>query len=409
MVMTTKEQDNSETKTDIIEEKQGGALALYRPAGIGLIGGVVGALAVTMLSLIVRQDSITPQLERQAERIEQLKADQEKEFSRVFNALAALNDEKQQFEASLAGLDEAVQQGQHVTDAVVSLNEELAELKNRLTQLEMPISGEERESAFLTSALDRMSVVTDHINTRLNMLENKISEIEQQITILPQLSQRQERQETQIISLMKEQAGSLNRYTSQMGEIVKLQSDVATLLNAPPPASDEVMEMLFAASALKYAIDRSGTYKNELQNFAALAPANLPLDELEKYAETGFPNVAELSRNFTKLADAIAATENVLPEDAGLTDQILHQGSQLYSSRPVGEVEGDTAAAIAARMEVAIGSGDFARALDEAQSLPSEAKAIAADFLEILQAREAAATLLSDLIVTTLQERNRTE
>lgn len=169
------------------------------------------------------------------------------------------------------------------------------------------------------------------------------------------------------------------------------------------------MTLLVAANALKGAVDRGGSYTGELQAFEAVAPPGLALGPLRSYASTGLPAQGALSARFARVADRIAQTENSVPANAGLGEKLWAQIRALIAARPVGNVEGHTAGAVAARMETAIAAGDYGRALEEWKTLPEEAKAVSADFVRTLQARYDANAFLSRFIAGILSARTGDE
>ena len=122
------------------------------------------------------------------------------------------------------------------------------------------------------------------------------------------------------------------------------------------------------------------------------------LDNLEQYADKGVPNQAELSQEFAHVADEIARTENQPASDAGFGQKLWASAKGLVASRPVGNVEGENAPAIAARMEVAIKKGDNERALSEWQNLPQNAKDVSSDFITKLKMRRDADAVLSEIL-----------
>jgi len=427
--MAQEEKSNNETAIETVgrHEKQGGAP--WVGAGLGLVGGVVGALAITFASPFFQtesQDNIAPQIEAQATQIQALSArleqmgeetsilntDWEKAATRILDTLATLDNQIRQVEDAAKNADKTASlateigqaqetQLQDLTEATVSLTEEMDGLKNRLEQIE----------AQTVSSLNQLEQGQLDWDGQINTLKTQIEALERQIGTLPQIMQKLEAQGETFSTLIDGQNVSIESIVADMTASFEQQKQaIETLtrhvaeIKLAPPASDHSLAMLVAAQSLKTAIDRGGSYKGELQIFAPLAPATFSVELLEKYADSGLPNIAELTSRFTKLADEIAALDESLPEDASLTDQLLQQGSRLYSSRPVGEVEGNDSAAIAARMEVAIGQGDLTRALNEARNLSPEAKALGSDFLETLLARENVDALLQRLIADLLQE-----
>jgi len=419
--MAQEEQHSFEATVEPIATVQGNSNAPWAGLGFGLVGGVVGALAITLITPLFEadsQDTLTPQVEahsaqitaqttrfeqldghidRLGKEIGELNANWEKVSMRFYETLMDMDDKIREFETKIEELEATTAQtasigqsqatqAQDLTQATVNLRQELDAVKNRL-------------SAFEASASSTPSpVAQENIDWSgdIAALKTQIDDLKRQLATFPPILQKLEAQQTQNSTLISDQNAA----------IASLNKDVDGIKLAPP-ASDRSLALLVAANSLKAAIERGGSYLNEWQVFATVAQAtslNFETELLEKYAESGLLNAAELSTRFTKLADEIAALDNELPEDAGITDQLLRQGSRLYTSRPVGEVEGDGAAAIAARMEVAIGQGDFARALNEAQKLPPEAKVLAADFLELLEARERVNGLLVSMVSTLLPE-----
>ncbi|CAK02537.1 COG4223 family protein [Bartonella tribocorum] len=166
----------------------------------------------------------------------------------------------------------------------------------------------------------------------------------------------------------------------------------------------EINTALFTAiSSLKNAVERGGSYNNELKLLQQLSPSIDGLDVLQKTATVGLPSSVQLSVDFSHVADAIVGTQNIAAPDAGFFDRILAWIKGLVVSRPIGNVEGMTLGAIAARMEVAIQAGDYEKALSEWQSLPQSAKDVSKDFVQKLERHIAIQQLLQQLLLSVQQ------
>ncbi|QEE12939.1 COG4223 family protein [Bartonella krasnovii] len=166
----------------------------------------------------------------------------------------------------------------------------------------------------------------------------------------------------------------------------------------------EINTALFTAiSSLKNAVERGGSYNNELKLLEQLSPSIDGLDVLQKTATIGLPSSAQLSVDFARVADAIVGTQNIVTSDAGFFDRILAWIKGLVVSRPIGNVEGMTLGAITARMEVAIQAGDYEKALSEWQSLPQNAKDVSKDFVQQLERHIAVQQLLQQLLLSVQQ------
>lgn len=163
------------------------------------------------------------------------------------------------------------------------------------------------------------------------------------------------------------------------------------------------MALFTAISSLKNAVERGGSYSNELKLLQQLSPSIDGLDVLQKTATVGLPSLAQLSIDFAYVADAIVGTQNIVASDAGFFDRVLAWIKGLVVSRPIGNVEGTTLGAIAARMEVAIQTGDYEKALSEWQSLPQSAKDVSIDFVQKLERHITVQQLLQQLLLSVQQ------
>ncbi|AGF76528.1 membrane protein [Bartonella vinsonii] len=161
--------------------------------------------------------------------------------------------------------------------------------------------------------------------------------------------------------------------------------------------------LFIAISSLKNAVERGGSYSNELKTVQKLSPSFDGLDLLQERATIGFPSSAQLAANFANVADEIVRMQNIVASDAGFSERVLAWIKGLVVSRPVGNVKGMTLGAIAARMEVAIQAGDYEKALSEWQTLPQNAKDISVDFVHQLERHIAVHQLLQQLLISVQQ------
>jgi hypothetical protein len=138
-------------------------------------------------------------------------------------------------------------------------------------------------------------------------------------------------------------------------------------------------------------------------------------DALAGRAENGLPTLIELRARFPQIArdvvagaraeSAAAAVANAAPGTGGDTvatpgwlDSAMTKLSELVSVRPVGgDVEGDDAAAHAARAEAALAKGDLAGAVAELDALDGKAAEAAAPWLADARARLDAETAIGTL------------
>lgn len=255
--------------------------------------------------------------------------------------------------------------------------------------------------------------------TRLEAVEKNAAEAQKLISELPQasntpvddgalreeLTQRLSALEAKLktTSTQAEQAnaalsGDNDAVQALKDQLAALQTKIDNRANQPDMAA------IIAVNALKSAIDRGGSYANELQTYLALQPQGTDaVAHLEALAQTGVPTLSQLNTQFSTLADQMVAAENKPAADAGIWDQLVGSAKGLVRSRPVGDVSGTDAGSVAARIEFALQNGDTERALAEWAQLPDAAKLVGQNFYNALLARRDADALLAKLIAQTAQ------
>ncbi|EJC81647.1 hypothetical protein Rleg4DRAFT_3333 [Rhizobium leguminosarum bv. trifolii WSM2297] len=189
----------------------------------------------------------------------------------------------------------------------------------------------------------------------------------------------------QLEQLRSTLAQSSEQQTSSGADIAKRLDEAEKKLNEP--REDVAVAKAIAAAALKAAIDRGGPFLAELDTFAGVAPDDPAVADLRGFAETGIPSRAELMRQVSDVATAIVEAVNQPDPNESWSDRLMSSAKSLVSVRPVGNIEGDSVEAIAARMEDKVKSGDLPGASAEWNKLPAQGKQASAAFKQSLEAR----------------------
>ncbi|KAB2720467.1 COG4223 family protein [Brucella intermedia] len=243
------------------------------------------------------------------------------------------------------------------------------------------------------------------------------AELQQQIAALPKetgqqatadtsaLTERLDALETKLSAAQNRADEATAGVTGNTGTISSLESKLTSLQEKVTQASRQPdATVLIAANALKMAIDRGGSFKAELDTYASIAPDEASIEQLRAHADKGVPTVADLNAWFGAVANRVVATENKLPPDAGIWDQLVASARGLVSVRPVaGNVSGTGVGPITARMEAALQAGDLERALTEWEQLPADAKATSQEFADQMRARRDADALVQRLVADSLK------
>lgn len=182
-----------------------------------------------------------------------------------------------------------------------------------------------------------------------------------------------------------------------------LSDKVAALESAQPgPGGAPAVALAIAASGLKAAIDRGGPFMAELETYAGVAFGSPDIETLRPLAAAGVPSRQDLINGFDAAANAMLAASRTQDPDAGILQRLADSAKNLVKARPVGDIAGDTPEALVARMEIAIGRGDFEAALGEAVKLPPAAQEAGKSYLDQVKARRDVDALITKALQAAL-------
>ncbi|MCT7377251.1 COG4223 family protein [Chelativorans salis] len=307
-------------------------------------------------------------------------------------AVEGLRQEVETMRGEISQLRETASAGpsdETVEQALAEPRQQIAELREMVSSLQESVSsGGAGETAGL-----------DALDARLSDLESQLASLSETAGQAGANGASAERLEALESALAAQEAASANaqQLDTLSGEVQALSEQVASQDEGPRLA------LVVAASALRSAVERGEPFASELETYSALAPDTPELDPLRQYADTGIPTHAELAEEAPGVASRIAAVASAPPEGAGFFERLMASARSAITVRPVGEVEGETPQAIAARLEAAVIEGDYAQALAEYEALPPEAQEAANSFAERLRARQAADGVLEQALSDALK------
>ncbi|KXF79327.1 hypothetical protein ATN84_06330 [Paramesorhizobium deserti] len=210
--------------------------------------------------------------------------------------------------------------------------------------------------------------------------------------------------EEKVASVETQAAQAASAASQDSGGISDIQSKLAALeAQVADQSRQPAVAAAIAATALKSAIDRGGSFTAELDAYASVAPQSGDIEALRKFAGTGVPTIADLNARFDAVANGIVSTERNVDANAGFLDQLMASAKSLVKVRPVGEVSGDSVGAITARIGSALQAGDLDRAIAEWETLPENAKAASAQFADEMKARRDTDALVSRTLAAALK------
>jgi len=194
---------------------------------------------------------------------------------------------------------------------------------------------------------------------------------------------------TRTVEAAAAKTGEIATTVAALGERVgQIEKDVGGI-----PARETAARAVAIAS-LSDAVEAGRPYATELAAVAKMVGGDTDLTLLTSHAEAGIPTRAALIEQFSEVGATMLASAETPTEESGFVDKLWNNARSAIRVRPVGDASGSDVAAIVARMEVAVGKGDFAAALSEYDTLPETAKAAGAAWAETVRVRLDADTLM---------------
>lgn len=307
--------------------------------------------------------------------------------------------------------------------AIAALESELATLRNQIAQL--PAAG--GDNGETTGRIEALETRAESFAGDIETLRNEIAQapdasaspapdfdatpLEERIAALETnlgsianggvdeaaLDQRLSAIRDDIAAARQAQVAADARLSSLEQSLTQLTGKVEEAAEAPSTA------LIVAASSLKAAIDRGTPFLTELETYATLNPDAPQIAELRNLAASGVPTRTAIAAEAEAAANAMIAAARPVDPNAGVLDRLASSAMGLVQVRPVGMVEGAGVPETTARIEAAVQAGDYARAITEVDTLPGQAQAAGATFIERLKARMAADQLVDEAMAAALR------
>ena len=309
----------------------------------------------------------------------------------VRTALRSLRADVDALEQKVTSFDAGTVDAETIKKALVPGDKRIGELASEVEQLKKDIAAA-RSAAASGGSAD---------GAALTGVQDRLGKLEQSVAAASRAAPS-----TQTVDALGQKVSSLGQTAAANSDALKkLEQSVAALGGkVAEQAKEPHATAAIAASALKSAIDRGGSFAAELDMFAAVAPDTPELDQLRALAAKGVPTRARLATEVAPVADRMLdATRQIAAGDGGVVDRLVASARSLVRVRPVGNVEGDGIAARIARFRDAVTGGDLAKAAEEYGALPEKAKAAGADFMAALQTRLKADALAQKALASVLK------
>jgi hypothetical protein len=277
--------------------------------------------------------------------------------------------------AQVAALRKSVTQE---VDSRLGQSAEAAEAARTGTQrLDRELAGVKTEAAQLSQRLDALKSQADRADVAVRGLRDESSALKAVVAAA--------NDELKSVARPTDVATALSPLSSKLSA---LEQNVQGVVRSEDDRRANVERIVTALELgnLKRTIDRGAAFEKELAEVRRVAGPKLDLSVLERYRAKGVPAVAELERDFRKLAFAVIEADQ-RPADAHWTDRLLSSAKSIVRVRRTEQGEAQGAEAIVARMEAGLKASRLMDVVAEAAKLSQPAKAAAAPWLEQVEAR----------------------
>lgn len=257
-----------------------------------------------------------------------------------------------------------------------ALYERLDDLEAQLTEVILVAEGAGRSGgaassdAALTAGDDALQGAgsADLLGERLTQLQDRVARLQNRVA-----------QTDEAVDIARSEAERLGADTDR-----RLQRLESVRLTGLPKRT----AVMIAFTNLRDAADAGRPFRLQYQTLEAMTDGAPGLGLLEKYADAGLPPRGDLVTAFPEAADAAWRADQRAAAD-GAIDGLLSGMKNVFTVRPVGDVEGEATGPILARAEARVGEGDFAAALLELRGLPEDPAAAMGAWISAAEAQVA--------------------
>ena len=346
----------------------GGIIAL---AGNGIIGNLSGSADQHGENIA----ALTGQLETSSSAIRgeiaQIKQDTEDRLSGLDGVTKQLSQQFDTAKKDLSDLSGKLTEAGSGNGAVSEISEGVKALAARVENTENLLQGLEKSTEGSSGA---NSVQIEGFRGELENQGKEIQSINDQLAKLTAKTDQIEANAQKLADAAQEVRDI--RDTQLDEEQTRLRKNTADALQAAHMDGQDVSPFLTPARSMVSSTDA--------------------IDELQKLAENGIATNQDLISGFrVKLRSILGAAGK---ESDGLVGKFLSNAMTLVTVKPAGPVDGDNPAAIASRIDAALGAGQFGDALKEWETLPQPSRDVSADWQMKLKSRIEADKLLDQIV-----------
>jgi hypothetical protein len=276
-----------------------------------------------------------------------------------------------------------------------------AAITARLDKIERAIQAQQQPDAAMGSRIAAVEAQTKSLGTSIATLGGRLDEIASSSQNAVKQADAAHAAAEAATKANQATNQAMSQNTAQRGDIEALTNRIVTLENtvktltaaateAAPETDDRPARLSVAAEALRATVERGAAYQAELAAVQALGVDRAATAPLQPFAGQGVPSVSALARELTALAAALEGAAEPAATDATFLDRLKANAQKLVRVTPAGAPPGNDPADVIARIRFDAAHGDIDAALADIKQLPDPVKALAGDWIKIVQSRDAA-------------------
>jgi len=309
--------------------------------------------------------------------------------------LAAVTGRLVDLEATMANQLSAIRKtvSQELETRLALTDENSNAAKSGTNRVDRDLSAVKSETATMAGRLDTIKAESDRLASGLAALREETGTLKTAVEAVRadgEAKYKATAKPADVALAIAPVAGKLVAVEQNLQSIVKSEDDRRS--NA------ERIVLALELNNLKRVIDRGQKFGAELAGVAKIAGGKVDLAALERHKDQGLPTLADLTREFPSVANAMLDSETAVPADGSVLDRVMASAKSVVRVRKVGHDANDKSLeAIIGRMESGLKDGRLADAASEGRALPPKAASAAQRFLVKLEARAAVDSAIAAL------------
>ncbi len=343
--------------------------------GVAVAGAILGTILTYLVGNIVSLPSRVqqiadpaPQLVAQDERLDSVEQQLASLQASASKTQQSLDATLVQLDTGLADLRKSIADVRGAIPAPVTVDlsgieSDLKTLKSRVDALSAGVSGGDADA--ITQSLSAIDANIAALTTRLDGVDGRLTAVDATATAL----------------------------RTDLEAARKLLND--HIASALPNEVGPQLKLPLILSGLETAFASGKPFALELQSLGTVLPDLVVSERLTLAAPTGLIRPDALEQKFTELLPEILSARS--GSKGNWADDALDWLKSILALRPASETEGDTAEAIASRLEGAMDRHDYQAASALLAALPAEMRSAAGTLGADIAAHADADTLVADL------------